>query len=454
MSEEARFQFGPRPKSGYAGLGAVQVGALSVAALMSVAVMNSVGGALGLPLGAGMLALVALVTFTRIHGLSYVEWAPILARRLVGQRRWLHSGPTVRPVAADWPRSLGKVTATAGAGSAWASDAGSAVGLLDVTPPATFTLGSEHSRASAASGWAATLAGLAEPGSIVDAVSWSVRVGRADQGALLAWAERNRHDGADRGLEAAYLDLLEQAGPVGQTHAHTLAVRLRPGRATDKAAKLAGGMGALVGRELGRLVGQLGDFDVRTEPVTDPAAVLSRVTSSLGQPVPPVALLDEWDHVRLDGTLARVLWLEEWPAVPVAADFLAPLIVGCRCPRVVTLTARPVPSDDASSTAERRAGGQEADAQLLQDHGVRLSARRRKALASSQEREEELAGGAALVHYTGLVVAFGSTRAELEDSTAEVIAAGATCRLRLRVLYGRQAAALGAALPLARAVTR
>lgn len=83
---------------------------------------------------------------------------------------------------------------------------------------------------------------------------------------------------------------------------------------------------------------------------------------------------------------------------------------------------------------------------------MRLSARRRKALASSQEREEELAAGAALVHYTGLVVAFGSTRAELEDATAEVIAAAATCRLRLWLLYGRPAAALGAALPLARKV--
>lgn len=451
---EPTFQMGPRPRAGYAGLAPIQVGALIFAAFLAVATMNALGGALGLPVGMAMLALVALVAVTKRQGLSLVEWLPIVGRRLVAERRWLHSGPTAKPVAADWPRALGKVTAAAGGGSAWATDGGSAVGLVDVTPPATFTLGSSHTRSAATSGWAATLAGLAEPGSLVQAVSWSVRVGSADQSALTSWAELHQEQGADPYLARSYRALLEQAGPVGQTHLHTLAVRLRPGRATDKASRLAGGTGALVGRELARVASQLGDFDVRAAPIGEPAEVLQRVTSHLGQAEPPVALADEWDHLRVDGVLARVLWIEEWPTIAVPADFLAPLILGCRSPRVVTVTARPIPSDDATSTAERRAGGQEADAQLLADHGVRLSARRRKSLGASQEREAELASGHALVRYTGLAAVFGSDRAELEDATAEVVAAGATCRLRLRVLYGRQAAALGAVLPLARAVAR
>ena len=73
------------------------------------------------------------------------------------------------------------------------------------------------------------------------------------------------------------------------------------------------------------------------------------------------------------------------------------------------------------------------------------------AMATTQQREDELTAGHALLRYTALVAVNAPDPAALEDSTAEVVAAAASARLRLRVLYGRQSPALAATLPMARA---
>ncbi len=455
-AQETRYEYGPRAKRGYAGMSVPQVVVLLLAAVVALGMLNIVGGLVGLPVAVGVAALGGLLTFTRHAGLALPEWLPVLWQRARGERRWtIDLASEARlPV---WPKALGNVASRGTAEAPYLHD-GAPVGLLDITAPAAFTLASSFSRTAATSGLAATLAGLAEPGGLVEAVSWTVRVGPADPYALDSWAAEHTDTAAHPQLAASYAELLAEAGPVGQHHTHTLAVRLRNGRETVYAKRLAGGLGPLVARELERLAVQLGDAGVRATPIT--AEARDRVVSHLdlfGVPSPavPVAgFADEWDLARVDGSLFRVLWVEDMSRVPVAADFLAPLLVGCRAPRIVTLMARPVPADAAVSTAERQAGGQEADAELLARHGVRLSAARRRSLGASQAREAELTAGHALIRYTALVAVSATDRAALEDATADVIAAGAKARLRLRVLYGRQGAALAAVLPLARKVTR
>ncbi len=452
---ETRYEYGPRAKRGYAGMSPPQIAVVLVAAFVAVAVLNVVGGIVGLPLAVGVGALGGLLTFTRHAGLALPEWVPILWQRARGQRRWTHDAEAGALPA--WPKALGNVASRGGDLTPYLWD-GAPVGLLDVTAPAAFTLASSHTRTAATSGFAATLAGLAEPGGLVEAVSWTVRVSPADADALDSWAAHNTDTTAHPKLAASYAALLAEAGPVGQHHTHTLAVRLRNGRETTYAKRLAGGLGPLVAREVERLAVQLGDAGVKATPIT--GAAHDRVVWHLdlfGVPspdLPVVGFADEWDAVRVDGSLFRVLWVEDMPRVPVAADFLAPLLLGCRAPRIVTLIARPVPADAAVSTAERQAGGAEADAELLARHGVRLSAARRRSLGASQAREAELTGGHALIRYVALVAVSAPDKAALADATAEVIAAGAKSRLRLRVLYGRQGPALAAVLPLARKVSR
>lgn len=452
---ETRYEYGPRAKRGYAGMSPPQIAVLLIAAFVAVAVLNVVGGIIGLPLAVGVGALGGLLTFTRHAGLALPEWVPVLWQRAHGQRRWIHDAEVgARPA---WPKALGNVASRGGDLAPYLWD-GAPVGLLDVTAPAAFTLASSHARTAATSGFAATLAGLAEPGGLVEAVSWTVRVSPADADALDSWAAHNADTTAHPELAASYAALLAEAGPVGQQHTHTLAVRLRNGRETTYAKRLAGGLGPLVAREVERLAVQLGDAGVKAVLIT--GAARDRVVSHLdlfGVPspdLPVVGFADEWDCVRVDGSLFGVLWVEDMPRVPVAADFLAPLLLGCRAPRLVTLIARPVPADAAVSTAERQAGGAEADAELLARHGVRLSAARRRALGASQAREAELTGGHALIRYVALVAVSAPDKASLADATAEVIAAGAKARLRLRVLYGRQGAALAAVVPLARKVSK
>ncbi len=453
---ETRYEYGPRARRGYAGMSPPQIAVLLAAAFVAVAVLNMVGGIVGLPLAVGVAALGGLLTFTRHAGLALPEWVPVVYQRARGQRRWTHDMSAETP-AVTWPKALGNVASRGGDLTSYLWD-GAPVGLLDVTAPAAFTLASSHTRTAATSGFAATLAGLAEPGGLVEAVSWSVRVSPADAGALDSWAAHNTDTTAHQELAASYAALLAEAGPVGQQHTHTLAVRLRNGREATYAKRLAGGLAPLVAREVERLAVQLGDAGVKAVPIT--GAARDRVVSHLdlhGTPspdLPVVGFADEWDCVRVDGNLFRLLWVEDMPRVPVAADFLAPLLLGCRAPRIVTLIARPVPADAAVSTAERQAGGAEADAELLARHGVRLSAARRRALGASQAREAELTGGHALIRYVALVAVSAPDKASLADATAEVIAAGAKARLRLRVLYGRQGPALAAVLPLARKVSK
>jgi len=454
-AQETRYEYGPRARRGYFGMSAPQVAVLLLATVVALGVLNVVGGLIGLPVAVGVAALGGLLTFTRHAGLALPEWLPVIWQRARGQRRWTYDMTSeARPA---WPKALGNVTSRGPADAPYLHD-GAPVGLLDITAPAAFTLASSFSRTAATSGLAATLAGLAEPGGLVEAVSWTVRVGPADPYALDSWAAEHTDTAAHRQLAASYAELLAEAGPVGQHHTHTLAVRLRNGRETVYAKRLAGGLGPLVAREVERLAVQLGDAGVRATPIT--AEARDRVVSHLDlfgvrSPAVPVAgFADEWDLTRVDGSLFRVLWVEDMPRVPVAADWLAPLLVGCRAPRIVTLIARPVPADAAVSTAERQAGGQEADAELLARHGVRLSAARRRSLGASQAREAELTAGHALIRYTALVAVPATDRAALEDATADVVAAGAKARLRLRVLYGRQGAALAAVLPLARKVSK
>jgi hypothetical protein len=458
MTTESTFAFGPRPNRGYLGLSKVQIGSAIFTATASVAAMYLVGGILGLPVGAAILAFGALVTFTSRSGFPLLAWAPVVARSLLRERVWLHGGPTAQGTALPLPKSLGKIDALSVPGSAWLDDAG-AVGLIDVTAPTSFGLAGSGSRDAATNGWATTLAGLAEPGSLIAALSWTVKAGPADAGALPDWAAANTAPDARPELVASYGALIDDAGPVGQHHVHTVAVRLRESRATNRAAKLAGGIGPLVARESGRLATQLGDIGASAFPLSWAGGVRERVVSHLDllhpaqSAVPVVAMATEWDHVRVDGTYWRVLWVAEWPQVPVQADFLAPILLHCRAPRVVTLTVTAVPVDAASKSAERTSSGQESDVDLLTEAGVRISARRRRAMATAQQREQELTAGHALLRYTGLIGVNAADRAALEDSTAEVVAAAASARLRLRVLYGRQAAALTACLPMAK-VTR
>jgi hypothetical protein len=457
-TDESTFAFGPRPNRGYLGLSKVQIGSAIFTATCAVVAMYVVGGVLGLPVGLAILALGALVTFTTRAGFPLLAWAPVVARSLLRERVWLHSGPTAQGTALALPKSLGKIDALSVPGSAWLDDAG-AVGLIDVTAPTSFGLAGSGSRDTATNGWATTLASLAEPGSLVSAVSWTVKVGPADADALPGWAAANTAADARPELVTSYGELIADAGPVGQHHVHTVAVRLRESRATNRAAKLAGGIGPLVARESGRLASQLGDIGASAFPLSWAGGVRERVVSHLDLlhpaqvAVPVVAMADEWDHVRVDGTYWRVLWVAEWPQVPVQADFLSPLLLHCRSPRVVTLNVSAVSADNASKSAERASSGQESDVRLLAEAGVRVTARRQRAMATTQQREDELTSGHALLRYSALVAVNAADRAALEDCTAEVVAAAASARLRLRVLYGRQAAALTASLPMAK-VTR
>lgn len=254
-AEETRYEYGPRAKRGYAGMSVPQVVVLLLAAVVALGMLNVVGGLVGLPVAVGVAALGGLLTFTRHAGLALPEWLPVLWQRARGERRWtIDLASEARlPV---WPKALGNVASRGTADAPYLHD-GAPVGLLDITAPAAFTLASSFSRTAATSGFAATLAGLAEPGGLVEAVSWTVRVGPADPYALDSWAAEHTDTAAHPQLAASYAELLAEAGPVGQHHTHTLAVRLRNGRETVYAKRLAGGLGPLVAREVERLAVQL-----------------------------------------------------------------------------------------------------------------------------------------------------------------------------------------------------
>jgi hypothetical protein len=166
----------------------------------------------------------------------------------------------------------------------------------------------------------------------------------------------------------------------------------------------------------------------------------------------PMAVEADWFHARVDGSVHRTFRIVGWPMLPVAADWLGPLLCGDAATRTVTVVMEPVPLTRAAQDANRQLTSIEADQQQKERHGFRLTARERRRHADVEAREQELVSGHPEFRHVGFVTVTAPTIDELDDAAALVEQAAAQAMLDLRPLAARQAEGWVASLPLGRSV--
>ena len=166
----------------------------------------------------------------------------------------------------------------------------------------------------------------------------------------------------------------------------------------------------------------------------------------------PMAVEAGWFEARVDGSWHRSFAIAGWPMLPVAADWMGPLLTVDDVTRTVTIVFEPVPLASAAQDANRQLTSIEADHEQKERHGFRLTARERRRQADVETRERELAEGHPLFRHVGIVTVTAATLDELDDACSRVEQAAAQSLIDLRPLAARQIEGWVSSLPLGRSV--
>lgn len=166
----------------------------------------------------------------------------------------------------------------------------------------------------------------------------------------------------------------------------------------------------------------------------------------------PMAVEPDWFSTRVDESVHRSYQIAGWPMLPVAADWLAPLLTVDGVVRTVTIVMEPVPLASAAADANRQLTSIEADLQQKERHGFRLTAREKRRHDDVETRERELAEGHPLFRHAGFVTVTAASDVALDEACGVVEQAAAQSLLDLRPLAARQVEGWVASLPLGRSV--
>ncbi len=168
----------------------------------------------------------------------------------------------------------------------------------------------------------------------------------------------------------------------------------------------------------------------------------------------PVAVEEQWDHLRHDSGYSTVLWISEWPRIDMAPHFLHALVFAPGVRKALTIVARPLPTGEALRKLRKE------KVEYLTEAQQKAKIGRIADLADAQEysdvldRERALISGHADMRFSGFVAVTAATRDELRAAVATVERAAQQCGCETRTLFGQQSQAFTvAALPLARTVS-
>lgn len=162
--------------------------------------------------------------------------------------------------------------------------------------------------------------------------------------------------------------------------------------------------------------------------------------------VGPVAAEAEWEGYRHDDAYSVTWSMTTAPRGNVQSSVLARLLAPHRevARKRVTLLYRPIDAAKAAAIVESDL----RSAQFVATSSSKPSARAVLATRSAAATAQEEASGAGLVNFGMLVTATVLDDDRLAEAKAAIDNLAATARLRLRPVYGAQASAFAAALPL------
>lgn len=197
---------------------------------------------------------------------------------------------------------------------------------------------------------------------------------------------------------------------------------------------------------------------IRPLSTTETASALARTLNPTagGASVAPLSRRVRWDEVATGDTLHRSYLISGWPATPVPAGWLIPLLLCTPAGAARSLAVHLQPL--APADAARIARAERARAQLDRADRARLgltpTAAVDRAEASSISLDDELAAGYRTHRLSGVLTVSAPTRASLDAAASEVVQSAAAARLELTVLHGQHHLGLAATAPLCRIVQR
>jgi len=485
-----RYRFGPRETRGLLlGLRAGQLTLLigGLAALVAGLSLGQVGAVLGLLL----LAAAAAAAFVPIGGRTVEQWAPVAAgfgwQHATGQQQF-RAGPATGTLPARQGAGSPAVLDLPGALAGFVLlpvpvDGGATVGVIKDPARGLFTAviavrGSTFALLETAEqdrridAWGALLAGMAREGSPVVRIQWVERTLPDSGDALLRyWARAGRQDRS--AAARSYLELIEGAGPLTQSHETYLAVAIDARRTRRPAGRSGGDAGAcaVLLRELAALEQQLSQASIEVVGWLPPRALAGvlrgafepgaaarldrRAEVGAGAGVTPaaagpMAANNGWASYRTDDGWHATYWICEWPRMGVTADFLAPLLLHTACRRAVSLVAEPInPRRAARGVASARTA-ELANQALRERVGQLTTARHQREAEAVEQREAELVAGHAEFAFTGYLTVTALDPGGLEEACGQVEHAAHQSLLEIRRMYGQQDQAFAFTLPLAR----
>lgn len=475
----ATFRFGPLERRGLVGSWRPgQVVVVGVACLLAVIVFRS-APASGFVVGLILIGAAAVITLAPVAGRSLDQWAPLVADWTIFKYRRQNRYRSADPFAGQG--SLQSVPASIAGCSvlAWPLSEGD-LGVIEDRELRAYTavlavqmrsLGllpaAEQEQRLAA--WGRTLASLAGERTAIRRLQLLERTVPRDPDELIRHAYEH---GSQLQLEAweSYLELLDSATHVAQDHELLIAIQVDERRA----ARLAGGDAraraldrrdqacTVLARELQGFANRMDAGDVNVLGLLDAQQLSAAIRlgfdpyrrRSAESPIAgPTAADSTWSTYRADGAIHRTYWVAEWPRTQVGPAFFTPLLLGVQAVRAVSIVFDPVPPGRSRAAVEAAITSDDADEQVREERGFRITARRRKQADAARHREQELSEGHEEMRFAGFVTVSGRDDDELAAASAELEHAAQRAFLVLEPLWGQQDLGLAfAALPLARSL--
>jgi hypothetical protein len=481
-AEGQSYYFGPLQKSSaLGGMSWFQVAVIATCGALGVGLMRSLPSAPGMVVGLGLLGVGFAAGFVRIGGRLVEDWAFPVRYWYSGQgrraRHWERPGdgaPGTREL--DAPPGLEHLKFFAvrlvggEAGVVFDQTRGTYIGVLRCRGGA-FGLVDRSDKDRLLRAWGDVLNGWCVDDESISRLQVLERTLPEDGDALAAYLDRAAAVPEHSPALASYRRLLAGAQPLSQRHETFLVLAVS--QSAPAARRLGGGdLGACeaLAQELVNLADRARAAEVVVEGILGPAEVVRCIRAGFDpevavrpgawMPAPdrparlgdawPDEVTTTWSRFEAGGVCHATFWVEEWPRVPVGADFLGPLFLQSKCSRTLSIVGEAVSPARAAQEVQDARTGFLADQALRDRAGYLPTYFRQMEGQALDRREADLAAGHGEYRFSAYVTVSAPDPDSLEMAATGIVRLATQCRLRLWRLYGQQDLGFACALPLAR----
>jgi len=329
--------------------------------------------------------------------------------------------------------------------------------IFQVTGRGCFALMPVHEQAQAISTWGSVLSESCTLSQKIRSIQWVQRSVPDLASEAETWMrEHISMAGTDNGPAFDdYAALLGNLDDVAATHEVYLVVQIRSAkRDVQEAIMEAAPEWAAVTSHLARI-----GLSPRPLRKADMGALLDACANGTASApglattpsVMPMAISEQWDHVRVDGLYHRSFTVTAWPRVRVWPSWLEPLLLSSSpgSLRTVSVHMHPVEAATARRRARAAIAASALDEESKSRSGFVTSAQARREASDAEVREEELVAGYGEHQIGALCMVSAPTLDALETGSKMLVQGAGASGLDLRVLYGQQRSGYVAAVPLA-----